>query len=215
MSDVQSGIIIVSGPPGSGKGAMSGDYIKRYDYAQHVSVGDLVRGIRAGEIASVYSTVVLDALERRQYMPDEVFAEIVLERIATNSDAALTFLDGFPQQDGDWDRFNDRLDASGLRMLGAICLWATEDVCVERMRYRGMRSGEYVRNRHVELEDYYRDRYRAYLEKHHKLAQMFKRRGVDVRMFDVNQNLIDDETRQKVGDKFSNIVSELLDNQGE
>ena len=210
-----SDVIIVSGPPGSGKGAMSGDYIDQHSKAQHVSAGDLVRGIRAGEIESTHSPIVLDSLKKREYMPDETFASIVLEKITANPDATLTFLDGFPQQTGDWEYFHDQLEVNRLKMLGAVCLWATEDVCVDRMKFRGMRNGEYVRNQHTELEDYYRDRYRIYMEKHHRLAQMFAGKRVEVKMFDVNQNLIDEETRQRVSKKFANTVLELINKNGD
>lgn len=214
MSEItipEPGVIIVTGPPGSGKGAMSGDYIDQHSEAQHISAGDLVRSIRAGETESAYSSIVLESLRKREYMPDETFANIVLEKIAANPSASLTFLDGFPQHLGDWEHFNNQLEVSRLKLFGAVCLWATEDVCVDRMKFRGMRNGEYVRNQHVYLEDYYRDRYRIYMEKHHRLTQMFESKDVEVKIFDVNRNLIDEETRQSVSMKFGKTVLELID----
>ncbi|NTU69669.1 AAA family ATPase [bacterium] len=211
-----SGIIIIIGPPGSGKGAMSGDYIEQHSTAQHVSAGDLVRGIRSGEMQSSYSSIVQDSLQKRILMPDETFADIVIERItSSNNDVDLTLLDGFPQQLGDWEHFNKQLSRFRLRIFGAVCLWATEETCVERMKFRGMRNGEYVRNQHSELEEYYRDRYRKYLEKYHILADMFSNKNVTTSVFDVNQNIIDQETRQKVSGNFSKTVNLLIKNNKE
>jgi len=211
-------VIIIDGPPGSGKGLLSSHYICENPTTQHISAGQQVRSIRAGEVESAYSTTVLECLVSRQYLPDEVFGDIVLEEISRAPESTdLSLVDGFPHNSGDFDYVQERLRESGRRILGAVCLGATFDTCVARMSYRGMRGGEDVRKNAVfsateDEKEYYAGRYSAYLEAKGALLDILMTRGVQLESIDANLDILDQEGRQIVLSQFTQGITSLKAN---
>jgi adenylate kinase family enzyme len=219
FENVLSDVILIDGPPGSGKSYISGKYIKSNPSVQHVSAGDLIRGIRCGAVDSAFTSTVLTYLEKRELLPDEVFGDIVVESIANGGGAIDTsLLDGFPQKNGDFERVQDRLAESGKRILGAICLTATIETSVARMAYRGMRPGEEVRRQYVFDEDsdeiqYFRKRYLAHQRaREESLMIILESNNVRLEHIDVNPDILIEENATLFVEQFAGSVANLRDN---
>lgn len=221
MSNIEntlSDVILIDGPPGSGKGYISGKYIQSNSWVQHVSAGDLIRGIRSGAVESAFTSTVLAYFEKRELLPDDVFGDIVVESIANGGEAInVSLLDGFPQKNGDFERVQDRLAESGKRILGAICLTATIETSVARMAYRGMRPGEEVRRQYVFDEDsdeiqYFRKRYLAHQRaREESLMIILESNNVRLEHINVNPDILIEENRVIIVKQFARSVANLRD----
>ena len=217
MSNVErlSDVIIIDGPPGSGKGFLSGCYLNANPLTQHVSAGQQVRGIRSGQIKSEYSSTVLACLEESRYLPDEVFGGIVLEEmVRTPGTIDITLVDGFPHNLGDLDYVQEKLHESGKKILGAVCLEATLDTCIARMSYRGMRAGEDVRRSAVfaaaeSEEEYYAGRYALYLDTRAALLDMLMSRDLQLKFVDANPDILKQEGRRILQTQFTHAIDNL------
>jgi len=221
MSDAKerlSDVIIVNGPPGSGKGFLSNLYVEENPHTQHIAAGQQVRGIRSGDIESVYASTVLAHLESKSYLPDETFGDIILEEMTRYPNFIdLTLVDGFPHNLGDLDYVQEKLNESGRRILGAVCLDATVDTCVARMSYRGMREGEYVRKSAIfaatESErEYYGDRYLYYLDTKDALVGMLMDRGLQIEPVDANPDILGEEGLRIVVSQFKHGILSIRAN---
>jgi adenylate kinase family enzyme len=210
-----SDVVIIDGPPGSGKGFLSGRYLADNPATQHISAGQQIRGIRSGDIESIYTPTVLAHLEARAYLPDEVFGGIILEEMTRKPEVIdLTLVDGFPHVLGDLDYVQEKLGEEGRRILGAVSLDATLDTCLFRMSYRGMRQGEDVRKGAVFSEseserEYYAGRYQYYLDARNARIDMLLSRGLQLEQVDVNPNILDDDIRRVVYGQFANSINTL------
>ena len=208
-------VVIINGPPGAGKGFLSGHYVAENLTAQHISAGDLIRGIRSGDIDSEYSDTVLDCLESRSYLPDAVFGGVVLERVTKGHGTTdLSLLDAFPYGAGDFEYVKEGLILSKKRILGAISLEATLDTCVSRMVYRGLRGGEAVRksvisSEEVSEEEYFKKRYDSYGLAHDLLLDILNRQNVIVKTIDVNSDILAEETRVEALASFTEAITSL------
>ena len=85
--------IVVSGPPGSGKGTQCELLAKKYNFV-HISTGDLLRkeiceNSELGQKAKEY-------ILRGELVPDEIVIRLIERKIAINNDAHGFLFDGFP-----------------------------------------------------------------------------------------------------------------------
>lgn len=210
-----SDVVIIDGPPGSGKGFLSERYLADTPATQHISAGQQVRDIRSGDIESVYTPTVLAHLEARAYLPDEVFGGIILEEMARRPEFIdLTLVDGFPYALGDLDYVQEKLREQSRRILGAVSLDATLDTCLFRMAYRGMRQGEDVRKSAIFSEseserEYYAGRYQYYLDARNARIDMLLSRGLHLKQVDVNPDILDEDIRRVVYSQFTNSINTL------
>jgi len=218
LENTLSDVILIDGPPGSGKGYISGKYIQGNPSFQHISAGDRIRGIRSGVVGSVFTPTVLAYLEKRELLPDEVFGDIVVESIAHGGEGIdVSLLDGFPQKNGDFERVQDRLRESGRRILGAICLNATLETSVARMAYRGMRPGEEIRRQYIFDEDsdeiqYFRKRYLAHQRaREESLMMILESNNVRLDHIDVNPDILVAENSAIIVKQFARSIANLRD----
>src|SRR5437899_802223 len=90
----ESPVLIIIGPPGSGKGTQCQD-LSRTMKIPHISTGDLLRdNIRRGTEAA---SMALLAIERGDLLPDELMLEMVELRISQPDCAFGVILDGIPR----------------------------------------------------------------------------------------------------------------------
>lgn len=210
-----SDVIIIDGPPGSGKSFLSDNYTNEHPLSQHISAGQQVRSIRSGYIESVHTPMVLSCLETKSYLPDEVFGGVVLEAMTRNpSFIDLTLVDGFPHNLGDFDYVQEKLSESGRRILGSVCIDATLETCVSRMSHRGMRQGEDVRRDVIfaatkSEREYYGERYMYYLDERDSRIGILMSRGLQIEPVDANPDILEDEGRRIVVNQFTRGIRSL------
>jgi adenylate kinase len=86
-------IIVLIGPPGSGKGTQAQELRERYAIP-HLSTGDM---LRAAKQAGTLDPELVAAMDRGGLLPDEVVIGLIDERIAHPDCAKGFLLDGFPR----------------------------------------------------------------------------------------------------------------------
>lgn len=154
-------VLILLGPPGSGKGTQAVDLSKKLG-VPHISVGDLFRAAKAnntplGQEAAKY-------MDKGLLVPDELTIEMVKDRV-NQPDAKLGYiLDGFPRT---LPQANKLAGILGSKRLIVINLDVDDEVLVTRLAGRGRADDtpETVKQRLVEyhsktkpLIDFYKDR---------------------------------------------------------
>ncbi len=218
LQDRLSDVIIIEGPPGAGKGYLSSRYLQETPRTQHITTGGQVRGIRAGDIESEYSSVVMECLAERRYLPDDIFGGIILEEMVRRPEVIdLTLIDGFPHNVSDFEYVQEQLRESGRRILGAVCLDATVETCVFRMGYRGMREGEDVRKDAVfsaseSDNEYYAGRYDYYLATRDEHRALLASIGLELALVDTNPDILQAEQRLIVQGQFNDSINSLRAN---
>ena len=130
-----SGVLVVLGRQGSGKGTQCALLAERHDDVVHVSTGEVLRaavssgsplGRRAGEIMAA-----------GELMPDDVMCEIVRERLDPLLAAGDTvLLDGFPRTPAQAGALVT-MTAPDSTLLGALLLDVPVEEASERMAGRG------------------------------------------------------------------------------
>jgi adenylate kinase len=140
--------LILTGPPGAGKGTQAQRLMKRCGIPQ-ISTGDMLRAAVAS--GSDLGQRVKGILEAGDLVPDEVVIELVRERLAS-SDAATGFiLDGFPRTREQAVALDGILQAAGREPLRVVCIEVPGQELVQRIMARGEGrtddNEETVRNR--------------------------------------------------------------------
>ena len=86
-------IIVLVGPPGSGKGTQAKVLKERLD-AAHLSTGDMLRAAkRNGTLDQKW----IDAMAAGQLLPDHVVIDLIKDRIKEPDCTGAVILDGFPR----------------------------------------------------------------------------------------------------------------------
>ena len=136
--------LLIFGPPGCGKGTLSG-FIHEKTHIAHISVGELIRDhIKAhDEIGQEAENIV----KQGKLIPDEITNKLVQERLSL-SDAQHSFLlDGYPR-----DLFQAEFLLTISKLSGAIVMTLTDDLILKRLLARGRADdNEQVINDRIKL----------------------------------------------------------------
>ncbi len=129
-----SGVIVVLGRQGSGKGTQCELLQERYDGIVHVSTGDMLRAAAAsGTPLGLRAEAIMAAGE---LVPDDVMCDVVAERLTPLlRSGVVVLLDGFPRTPAQAEALSEIAGLGGL--LGAILLEVDTDEVSERMLARG------------------------------------------------------------------------------
>ena len=129
-----SGVIVVLGRQGSGKGTQCALLQQRYDGVVHVSTGDMLRDAAAsGTALGRRAEAIMAAGE---LVPDDVMCDVVAERMRPLLDSGVTvLLDGFPRTPAQAASLAELTAPDGL--LGAVLLEVDVAEVSERMLARG------------------------------------------------------------------------------
>lgn len=87
-------IIILLGPPGSGKGTQA-KFIKNKLSIPHLSTGDMLR--KAVQQKTLLGKKVKDIMANGELVSDQLVLEIIVDRISQNDCANGFILDGYPR----------------------------------------------------------------------------------------------------------------------
>ncbi|HAM35075.1 MAG TPA: hypothetical protein DEB40_01720 [Elusimicrobia bacterium] len=150
--------LIITGPPGSGKGTFSSRIARDYGVA-HISAGELLR-----EYAKSHPEIG-DILASGKLVDSALVVSIVGQRLAQPDAREHGFiLDGFPRRPEEAAALEKLLGPSGLDAI--ITLDASEDELLRRILARG---------RADDKADVFRDRMRIYREQTLPAVERFKR----------------------------------------
>lgn len=131
-------IIILFGPPGSGKGTQAEMLVDKYNLL-HISTGDLFRyeignktplGIKAKEF-----------IDQGALVPDEITIGMLQNKVEANLDARGYILDGFPRNTIQAKALDAFLAKKGMTVSKLLSLEVEEEEIVKRILKRAETSG--------------------------------------------------------------------------
>lgn len=127
-------LIIVTGPPGSGKGTQSQELAAAKGYI-HISTGDLLRErMKVDDELGRYIKNVMDA---NGFISDEIMWTLLEDRLQQESPHATVLLDGFPRTLEQARIFDANIAGSAYTLKGMIGLDVPDEVLIDRIQARG------------------------------------------------------------------------------
>ncbi|AUP81599.1 adenylate kinase [Flavivirga eckloniae] len=87
-------IIIITGPPYSGKGTQCDELVKDHDLV-HISTGDHIRNEKENQ--TELGKIMSDYDEKGELVPDEIMKKLLDKLIEENKHASGIILDGYPR----------------------------------------------------------------------------------------------------------------------
>jgi len=123
-------IVMLMGPPGSGKGTQAVRIAQRYSIP-HISTGDALRAaVKAG---TRIGREVKETIDAGRLVSDDLIADIVRERLAAPDTARGCILDGFPRTAAQAATLDTMVDPA---MLIVAHLAAADEEIVRRLAMR-------------------------------------------------------------------------------
>lgn len=135
-------VVYVAGPPGAGKTSVTEGYQEQHPHTEQFGTGELVWGIRDGDIDSRYASMIRDAAQNGTSITDALFSMVVHERITRVKDSTETVMvTGFPHDYSDWRMFNEASGGSSIQAVGSVFLDANLATSIKRMQERDINKG--------------------------------------------------------------------------
>jgi adenylate kinase len=164
---VMAPVIVLLGPPGSGKGTQSARLRDNQGFKTLVT-GDLLReertaGTAAGRRAAEY-------MDSGGLVPDELIVSLVDAAVAKLDGAPIAF-DGFPRTAAQAKALEGVLDDQGRRLDAAVLIDVPDDVVVERLAHRDQ-------GRTDDRPEIVRRRLRTYHDTADPLTAFYEERGL-------------------------------------
>jgi adenylate kinase len=132
VPDKQGAIIVLLGPPGSGKGTLAKSLVKEYGF-QHISTGDLIRNSEDSELKKIISD--------GKMIPDSVMRRMVVKALnGLDLEKGIIF-DGYPRNVDQLKPLNRMLGKRGLGLNHAIFLDLPKEKSIERIKGRAEKEG--------------------------------------------------------------------------
>jgi adenylate kinase len=132
LPDKQGKIIVLLGPPGSGKGTLAKGLIKDYDF-QHISTGDLIRNSDDKELKKI--------IANGNMIPDDKMLEMLKEKVKELDLEKNIAFDGFPRNIEQSKMLDKMLGKLGLGLNYAIFLDLPREEAIDRLKKRAKEEG--------------------------------------------------------------------------
>jgi len=147
--------LILTGPPGSGKGTQAKRLVEQFLIPQ-ISTGDILReAVRSGSEIGKRAKAIMD---RGDLVPDEVVIEIVRQRLTRPDCKRGCVLDGFPRTKAQAAALDALLAEQGREPARVIALVVADDELRRRILARGEgRADDNEESVKKRLEVYKRD----------------------------------------------------------
>ena len=161
-------IIVLFGPPGSGKGTQAQVLAEKFGF-KHISTGDLFRynlknNTPLGQEAKSY-------MDKGKLVPDELTTKMLKDELQRNSNQKGFILDGYPRttsQAKALDLLLDELFQTNVDV--TLALNVEDEILVERIKKRSLDSGR----ADDADENIIRDRIKEYYDKTAIVAEHYK-----------------------------------------
>ena len=135
-------VVFVAGPPGAGKTTVAEGYQATNSRVDQFGAGELVWGIRDGNIESQYTDILQHAASKNMFLPAFVYSSVIRERIERAAEQADTVVvTGFPHDRGDWKEFLVSLPEQDINLIGAVELHVGRETSIARMQQRDIQRG--------------------------------------------------------------------------
>lgn len=162
LPDKQGEIIVLLGPPGSGKGTLAKSLTKDYDF-QHVSTGDLIRNSDDEELKKI--------IEAGDMIPDDKMLEMLEEKISEFDLEKNIAIDGFPRNIKQSKMLDSLLGKLGVGLSHAVLIDVDREESVKRIKKRADVEG---RSDDADF-NVINKRYDEYLEKTLPLVELYEK----------------------------------------
>ena len=128
-------IIILLGPPGSGKGTQAGAVAGKYNIP-HISTGDIFRAnLKAGTPLGLEAKKYMDS---GALVPDELVVKLVGSRLDEADAAKGALLDGFPRTVAQAEALSAYLAGKNRQVDHCVCLNVPDEALISRLAGRRM-----------------------------------------------------------------------------
>jgi adenylate kinase len=133
-------IIILVGPPGSGKGTQASNICARFGIPQ-ISTGDM---LRAAKKAGTLDPKYLAIMDSGKLVPDEAILELIEKRLGDDDCKPGCLLDGFPRTVPQAEGLTEMLAKRGLQVDRVVQIDVPREMLVERLvkRRTDKRTGQ-------------------------------------------------------------------------
>jgi adenylate kinase len=169
-----SGLIVLLGPPGAGKGTQAARLAAKCGVPQ-VSTGDMLRQAVAAD--TPLGKRVQGIMEAGDLVPDELMLEVVEERLSQPDCADGAILDGYPRTRGQAETLDPLAKRVGLGGVGVVLnLEVPEEEVLRRISGRRKEGGG--GERADDRTDIAKERLRVYRAETAPLVDYYRKRGV-------------------------------------
>jgi adenylate kinase len=169
IPDNQGKILIIMGPPGSGKGTLSKKLKERNGF-QHISTGELVRKSKDPEIKST--------IEKGEYVSDRLITKILRKELSNLDLESGIIIDGFPRTLDQSKSLDSILGKLGVGLNHCVFLDLNEEESRERIKGRAKKEG-----RKDDTSDEIIDkRFKEYREKTEPILDKYKKSRKIIRL---------------------------------
>lgn len=135
-------VVYIAGPPGAGKTSVTEVYQAQHPHTEQFGTGELVWGIRDGDVDSQYASMIREAAQNGTSISDSLFSQVVHERIMRVKDSTETVMvTGFPHDYSDWRMFNEAVGDGSMNAIGSVLLDANLATSIARMQERDINKG--------------------------------------------------------------------------
>ena len=135
-------ILILLGPPGSGKGTQAG-FIKNKLDVPHLSTGDILR--KSVKDATELGKMVDEIMGKGKLVPDSLVLDVIRERILEEDCKKGFILDGYPRNIAQAESLNFVLEELSMKIDQIIFLDVDFDVLESRIENRAKENNDEIR----------------------------------------------------------------------
>jgi adenylate kinase len=186
LPEKQGKILVLLGPPGSGKGTLSKKMQKRNDF-QIISVGEIIRKSEDKEIKSL--------TDGGKLLPDKIVVNLIKEKMASLDLERGIIFDGFPRTLEQAKKLDSILGKMGVGLNNAIYLNISSETARERI---SKRSEEQDREDDKD-EETINQRFKEYREKTVPIIDFYRKSR---KLKDIKSGVPEEEVYRRVVDSI-------------